>query len=178
MDFSRHTISLKGRTDIRDILESLSRQGLVAVNIAASLEENSRFLSQENLDAILTASPESLFVEALSLLEFMRLIRRDVGDVIELSLELRARLRTEYVNNLGAEIQSFLGRIEKTRLMIGCYVLQNENSAAAENSEKLQRSLVLLSESSFAHDDNVRCMDDLQYHILPILKLLQKIFRK
>jgi hypothetical protein len=48
----------------------------------------------------------------------------------------------------------------------------------AENVQKLRDSLGQLTASCREHGDNVRCMDDLQYEILPPLKGLLKLFRK
>jgi hypothetical protein len=179
VEFSRHTISLNDQKGIHQVLQTMSsQQDLIVVNIADSAVRRPVLLSQENLDAILSGTPEFLFVEALPLRDFKRRMRDDIGQAIESTVGLRARLRAEYVYDLEAQVREFLSRLEQIRLMINCYVLQNSKSGVGENSKNLQSALGQLSVSSFEHGDNVRCMDDLQYQILPSLKLLQKIFRK
>jgi hypothetical protein len=178
VEYSRHTIKLTDQAGIRECLQALADQGLIAVNIAGSPEGDSLPISQENWDAILAAVPESLYVEALPFREFTTRIREDISQIIELTLALRAKMRVEYVQNLEAPIQAFLNRVGRTLTLIGCYILQCKSPESAEIVKRLRHDLKMLSESSFEHCDNVRSMDDLQYHILPTLKLLQKTFRK
>jgi hypothetical protein len=179
VEFSRHTISLHDQKDIHQVLQTLSsQQDLIVVNIADSAVGRPMLLSQENLDAILNGAPESLFVETMPLRDFKRRMREDIAQSIESTVGLRARLRSEYVHDLEPQVREFLSRLEQILLMINCYVMQNSKSGVGENSKNLQSALGRLSVSSFEHGDNVRCMDDLQYQILPSLRLLQKIFRK
>lgn len=155
-----------------------SLQGLVVVNIADSAEMRPVLFSEENLHTILTAAPESLFVEALPLGEYKKLMRDKINLVMQSAISLRAALRTNYVADLAAQVRDFLRQLDQLLLMLRCYALQKARSSAAEDVRKLQILPGQLAASSFKYGDNVRCMDDLQYQILPALKNLVKVFRK
>lgn len=179
MEFSKHAIRIKDQKDICQVLQAISSlQDLVVVNIADSAEMRPILLSEENLHAILADAPESLFVEALPLGEYKKLMRDKIDQVVQSAISLRATLRTNYVADLAAQVRDFLKQLDQIFLMLKCYALQNAQSSVAENVQKLQILLGQLAASSFEHGDNVRCMDDLQYQILPALKNLLKMFRK
>lgn len=176
MEFSKHAIRIKGQKDIHQVVQTISSlQGLVVVNIADSAEMRPVLFSEENLHTILTATPESLFVEALPLGEYKKLMRDKINLVVQSAISLRAALRTNYVADLAAHVRDFLRQLDQILLMLRCYALQKAQSSVAKNVQKLQILPGQLAASSFEHGDNVRCMDDLQYQILPVLKNLLKL---
>jgi hypothetical protein len=175
--FACHAITLEGRKDPRLILQILASQDFIVVTIADSPESRPVAFSAQNLDVILSGDPEIIFVEGLPVREFKGRMREDLGQMIEAALGLRATLRGEYVHDLEARIREFLSRLEQILTMIRCYALQSSDSTAV-HLKKLEQDLGTFAESCFERGDNVCCMDDLQYQILPSLKMLQKIFRK
>ncbi len=179
MEFSKHTIRIKEPGDIHQVLRSLSGlQKLVAVNIAQSAEMKPVLVSEENLRALLADAPESLFVEALPLGKYQKLVRDKIGQVVQSALALRASLRTHYVADLAAQVRDFLAQLDQTLLMLNCYALQNAQSGVSEAVQKLRCYLGQFIASSCDLGDNVRCMDDLQHEILPALKKLMRVFGK
>lgn len=179
MEYSKHAIRIKDQNGIHQVLRILSSlQDLVVVNIAESAEMKPILFSEENLHAILADAPESLFVEALPLGKYKKLMCDKIDHAVESTLALRAMLRTQYVADLAAQGRDFLAKLDQILLLLNCYALQNAQSSVAESVQKLRNSLGQLTASSCEHGDNVRCMDDLQYEILPVLKKLLKLFRK
>ena len=179
MEFSRHTIPVKNQKEAPQVLQTISGlKNLVVVNVASSIEPNPVLFSEENLRALLADAPESLFVEALPLGEYKKLMRDKIDQVARALLSLRAALRTSYVADMAGQVRDFVRQLDQTLLMLKCYALQNAQSGVAENVQKLQVLIGQLAASSFMHGDNVRCMDDLQYEILPALKALLRVFGK
>jgi len=105
-------------------------------------------------------------------------VREKIAQVAQSMLSLRAALRNHYVADPTAQIREFISQLEPVLLLLKCYTLQNAGSGIAEHVRKLQDLSGQLATSSFEHGDNVRCMDDLQYQILPVLNKLLKVFRK
>jgi hypothetical protein len=150
----------------------------VVVNIAASAEMKPVLFSEENLHTILAGGPESLVVEALALGEYRKLVGDKIDQAVHWTLSLRAMLRTQFVAELAAQVREFVAGLEQILPLLNCYALQKTGSGVAEDLQKLRNSLRGLTASWREHGDNVRCMDDLQYEILPVLKRLLKMFRK
>jgi hypothetical protein len=178
VEFSKQTIAIENRNDIHQLLHVSSLKNHVVVNIAGSAEAKPIPLSEENLRAILDAAPKSLYVEALPFARFDKLMRDVIDQVIQSLLDLRSALRTQHVADLAAQIRDFLPRLDPILLLLQCYALQNTRSGVEDQVRKLESLRAQFVTSVFEHGDNVRCMDDLQYQILPALKLLLKIFRK
>jgi len=168
VEFSRHTIPVKNQKEAPQVLQTISGlKNLVVVNVASSIEPNPVLFSEENLRALLADAPE-----------YKKLMRDKIDQVARALLSLRAALRTSYVADMAGQVRDFVRQLDQTLLMLKCYALQNAQSGVAENVQKLQVLIGQLAASSFMHGDNVRCMDDLQYEILPALKALLRVFGK
>jgi len=179
VEYSRQVIRIHDRSDIQQILKIISGlQDLVVVNIASSAEMKPVLFSEENLRTILAGSPESLLLEGLPLAEYKRLVGEKIDQTVHSTLSLRAMLRTHFAAELVDEMREFVARLNEILPLLDCHALQNARSGVAENVQKLRDSLGQLTASCREHGDNVRCMDDLQYEILPPLKGLLKLFRK
>jgi len=94
-----------------------------------------------------------------------------IEDAIQSTRSLRAMLRTRYVAEVGGQVLEFLSGVEQILPLL------DSLPGAADTVQKLRDSLRQLTASS-RDQDNVRCMDDLQYEILPVLKKLQRSFQK
>lgn len=179
MEYSRQVIRIHDQSDIQQVLKIISDlQDLVVVNIAESAEAKPVLFSGENLHAILAGRPESLFIETLPLGEYEKLVGDKIDQGVQSALSLRAMLRTNFVTELVAQVHEFVAKTNQILPLLNCYALQNARSGVAESVQNLQDSLGQLTASCREHGDNVRCMDDLQYEILPPLKRLLKLFRK
>lgn len=177
MEYSRRTIGIKDQNDIHQVLQALSSlPDLVVVNIAGAAGDKPVLFSRENLHTILAGAPESLFVEALPIGQYKSLMGDRIDQAIQSTLSLRAMLRTRFAAELAAQIREFVAKLEQILPLLNCYALQKAGSSVAENMQKLRNSLGQLTASCREHGDNVRCMDDLQYEILPTLKKFLKLF--
>jgi len=100
------------------------------------------------------------------------LVGDKIEEAIQSTLSLRAMLRTRYVAELGAQVLEFVPGVEQVLPLL------DSHPGAANTAQKLRDSLRQLTASCREHGDNVRCMDELQYEILPALKRLQNLLRK
>jgi hypothetical protein len=160
------------------LLAISSLRDLVVVNIAGAAEIEPVLFSEENLQAILAAAPEQLFVEGLPPGKFKKLARERIDQAVQSALALRAGLRTAYVADLAAAVREFLSQLDQVLQLLRCYALQSARSGLSGRDRELQDLIGQLVASSFERGDNVRCMDDLQHQIVPALKKLLWVFRK
>lgn len=117
-------------------------------------------------------------MQELPLGEYKKLAGDKIDEAVQWTLSLRAMLRTQYVAEMGGQVLEFVARLEQILPLLNSYAVQKTDSGAAENVQKLRDSLHQLTASCREHSDNVRCMDDLQYEILPVLKRFLKLLRK
>jgi len=179
MEYSRQAIRINDHSDIQQVLKALSGvRDLVVVNIAASAETKPVLFSEENLHAILACAPESLFLEGLPVGEYKKLVGDRIDQAVQSTVSLRAMLCTHFVAELAVQVREFVAKLDQILPLLNCYALQKAGSGVAENVQMLRNSLGQLTASCCEHGDNVRCMDDLQYEILPSLKRLLKLLRK
>jgi hypothetical protein len=175
----KQTIHLQAGQDIAGVVRAVSGlTNLVAVNVLAADADAPSLFCEENLRDLLAASPGALVVETLPLGEFKKLAREKTENVIKLVHTLRADLRIRTAAEMKEEIREFAVIAEQLSLMVSCFALQREGPETEARIAELRRCLGELASSCFEHSDNVRCMDCLQYEILPSLKILLKVFRK
>ena len=177
MELLKHTIPLQEQEDIAGVIRALSGLKNV-VNISDSEGIKPFLFCEDNLRDLLSRSPNMLFVEALALGEYKKMTREKVDQVTRAALSLRAALRTRYASELATGVREFAVLADQLLLMLSCYGLQNAGSGVGTKAAELQKLLAALASSCFEQEDNVRCMDGLQYEILPGLKILLKVFRK
>jgi hypothetical protein len=177
--YSKHTIPLTRHEDIHQVLRRFSHeQHLVVLNVATAAAMRPVFLCEENLSAVLAGAPAELCVEALPRGAFRTLACDRIAESVQASLSLRVALRTQRVVDLASQANSLLSQLHQLVLLLECAVLQGTQPAAADNVRTLRNVSAQFAGSSFEHGDNVRCMDDLQYEILPTLRDSLKLFGK
>ncbi len=178
MSYQRRTIEIEYHADVARVLQCLAAvPDLVVVNVGVPGEEIPPLFCEENLRTILAAAPHELLIEAMPVGEYKELVRVKVGRGIQLLLALRAGLRTSYVADLTAQVGEFLRELEELLLMMGCWNLRQARPDVNKEVGRLDTLRGQLAASAFELGDNVRCMDDLQYQILPVLESLSKAFK-
>ncbi len=150
----------------------------VAVNVASSPEASPVVLTEENLLDILAAQPDSIVVDALPAREFSAIVREKLDSLMRSAASLRTALRDQFVADLQQQAGAFLAQLDSAVLILQCYSLQAGPALVNRKIGELQDLRQRLALSSFDHADNVRCMDDLQYGIVPALKAIRKFFER
>jgi hypothetical protein len=177
MGYSRHTIPVGDRRDVGNILEAISRlPNLVVVNLVSPIHSKPVCFCTENLRAMLTDAPGSLLVETLPGAEYKRVVTDAIDQTAQVAAGLRAALRSQPVAGLTGEVADFLLRLDPLLLLLDGFVLQRADLRLGPSMLKLRDLRGQVAASWFEHEDNVRCMDDLQYEILPSLRSIRKAF--
>jgi hypothetical protein len=107
-----------------------------------------------------------------------KLIGQKVGQAIQATLELRELLRERMAVALAGEIGNYLSETQQLLMMIESFAQLKSHAAITERLAELQDLLHQLAADCRESADNVRCMDRLQYQILPSLQKMRKIFGK
>jgi hypothetical protein len=176
VESSRHVIPAKDR-DLQQVLAAISRlQDQVIVSIASSAAPAPAAFSQDRLQALLSAAPEHLYLETIPREKYREWAANHVAQRVASVGELRSLLRSNWVTDVSPQVRSFLADCEELLHLLTSYVRQVAMPGMADQVETLNRSIAQLSDSCFKYEDNVRCMDSLQYEVLPPLKKLQKLF--
>lgn len=103
---------------------------------------------------------------------------QEVGQAIQATLALRELLRERTVVELAAEIGNYLSKTWNILTIIESYALQKNQTRITGLVAEFKDFLGQLAVDCRESGDNVRCMDRLQYQILPSLQKLRKFFEK
>ena len=178
MELSRHVISVKGQ-DLQQVLTAISSlRNLMVVSIAGSAVTPPAAFSRDLLQALLEGAPEHLHLEALPPDQHRVWAANHIAQRVASVGALRSLMRNHRVAELLVEVRAFIADSGELLSLLTSYVQQVASPAVAGQVEDLRHALGQLSDSCFKHEDNVRCMDDLQYETLPPLKKLQRLFEK
>jgi hypothetical protein len=101
-------------------------------------------------------------------------MRDNIVQAIQSTHELRAALCTHWVADLDLQMRAFLSQLNQIILLFESQNPQNARLGMVEDFRRLRELGRQLAASGFEYKDNVRCMDDLQYEILPVLERLLK----
>jgi hypothetical protein len=176
-DYSRHTIAVADPRDYLAILRALSRLPAVVVVNIVEPSGKAKLLSEESLMAALAEAPETLTVDALRADAFSAVMRQNVEAGRREAEALRRLLRDRPVSDLGAEVAAVLRHLDQLLLLLTGYALQRDNAAVPRLGHALATLREQMAASAGQFADNVRCMDDLHYEIVPALEKLWNMFR-
>jgi hypothetical protein len=176
MELSRHVIRANDQ-DLQQVLTSISSlQDLVVVSISSSAAPESTAFSLDILQALLSGSPDHLYIETLPKDKYVEWTADHLARRVASAGVLCSLLRNNRVTDLSTQVRSFLAEMEELLRLLTSAVGQAATKAVTGQVEDLDHAIAQLSDSCFKYEDNVRSMDCLHYEILPLLKKLQKIF--
>jgi len=174
-DLSRRVVATAG-CNLREIVQEVARlRDVVAVHIAPGDGTAPVPFLEENLQALLARAPGSLQIETLPKAQFKKRMREALERAVATALLLRGRLCGSHVGDAADSFHSFLRELEGLLPFLRSYAWQTGSAGLADLAQKMKEAIDQLAVSAFQHEDNVRCMDDLRYEILPLLNRLQKI---
>ncbi len=183
--YSQHEIAIKDPENLRQVLRELSSlRDRVVVNLvlpAEALAEvdvpaaSVQALSAQTLTAALSGRPATLQVQALPLGLYQQVMRDKIARIAGATRELRARLRSRFVVELAADLDGLVQQLDQLLFLVNGYAMQDWRPRVTRLVETLTTVRKELTESVTACD-NVRCMDDLHYDIVPVLNGLLEVF--
>jgi len=174
--YTQQAIPLKDFRNLRQVLRDLSNvRERVVVNL---VEPTNRTLalSAETLRAALAGGPDSLVVQSLPRDVYRRVMCGKVERVAVEAAGLRGELRHRFVNDLAVELAGFLQHLDQLLFLLHGYALQDWRPRVTRLVQALTDLRTQLARSAAEHRDNVRCMDDLHYEIVPTLAALAQVF--
>jgi hypothetical protein len=175
--YVRHTVHIvEPRTTQQVLGELAALRDLVVVNVAESMDSPAVALSHDNLSAVLAQAGDSLVVEALPFQMYQRIMRDKIEQMIDEAAAMRGALRTRVVADLGPEADRLARHLEQLHFLLGGYSLQRSNRDLPQAIQELETLRDQLLQSALEYQDNVRCMDDLHYEIVPALRKITAYF--
>ena len=148
----------------------------IIVNIGPLGAERLVLFCSANLGASI-AQARTVVVDVAADTAYRAFARSMVAAAVRAVGGLRDVLRTAPVASVGVQCAQVCQQLDAIALMAEGYALQRTNSEVASAASALAAAVRLLRESAGVHEDNVRCMDDLQYEATPALAAIDRCFR-
>jgi hypothetical protein len=174
--YVRHLIPLTEPRDITQIRDALASLPDIVVNISASAGGPSVALSDENLAAALAEPGRTLAADALPDAVYFQIMSGKIAEAIGESEAFRGTLASHSVAELGAGADRIARHLEQIHFLLRGYALQRPQAGLNDSIQELERLRDQFVRSAFEHFDNVRCMDDLHYEIVPALQGIASMF--
>lgn len=174
--YAELVLGLKDPGNLRQVLRDLSNlRERVVVNLIDA-QGRTTALSADSLHQALAGHPSTLAVQALPPDLYRSVMRDKVARVADEGRQLRPLLRDRFLQELGAEVSAFLQHLDQLVFLLHGYALQDWRPRVTRLVKTLSGLGGQLAQSAGEYSDNVRCMDDLHYEILPTLNGLGEIF--
>lgn len=178
VEFLKHVIAVKEQS-LRQVQETIANlKDFVPLRLAGSEHRTPVAFTDESLQAILATAPDSLHLEGFAPAMFKKCVVANIDQAVATALSLRGILCRTHVAELAPQMRDFISELEPLVRLLECHARRSGQSGVAENAQRLNDALLQFAASSFEREDNVLCMDDLQYQILPVLKKLQRVLGK
>jgi hypothetical protein len=105
-------------------------------------------------------------------------MRDQILQAVQSAHELRTALGSHWIEDLDAAVQVFISQMDRIVVMLESKDPPDDTAGTGEYIRKLQDLGRQLTASAFEHKDSVRCMDDLEHEILPLLEGLLRDSRQ
>lgn len=178
IEYVQQVIHLEKIPEWTEILEKIAAfPDLVIVNAAASPDGQSVLFIPDNVLPLAATGIASLYLDAIPAATFSQLLSERLVRLIDESLVVKKQLRIHYASNLHDKIQDYLSHCQNAALFLLCVNSQRPNPNIKTHFENFQNIIEQMSLSSFYYEDNVKCMDTLEYAIIPCLKQLNQLIQ-
>ncbi|HWR38911.1 MAG TPA: hypothetical protein VN611_05395 [Patescibacteria group bacterium] len=148
--------------------------GWIIVNVSGDENDTGVLFLMETVQEFLDSGKDTLWLEGVNREEYYELLSEQIDQFLDLGRELRQRLCLWRARQMQLEIQDYLNRVQNFRHFICCHDCQQEALLPAPVFKALFDAAEQLAVAAFAHEDNVRCMDHLEYELAPCLLELRK----
>jgi hypothetical protein len=149
---------------------------VVVVNLVEASGTGTTALSEDALSSLLATGPDAIVVEALPRVTYQRVMRDKIELATREAVALRTILCSCAIGDVPTEAGTVLRHIDQILFLLRSYALQDTRSKLPRLIDALAERRQRLAESCFESGDNVRCMDDLQYEVVPVLQDVSRVF--
>jgi hypothetical protein len=176
-EYARHAVPVADAGNIRAVLRALGAlPGLIVVNLVEPGGAATVALSEESLANLLATGPETLIVETLPRATYQRVMRDKIELATREAIALRTILCSCAIGDVPTEASTVVRHVDQILFLLRSYALQDGRSRVTALIDALAARRQRLAESCFESGDNVRCMDDLQYEVVPVLQDVAQLF--
>lgn len=178
----RHQVNIGRPPDLDALRERLSAQlqrgrlgeRVIVVNIGRLGSERLVMFCSDNAREVL--SSETVLVDAAVDTEYRPFVRSVIAGVMSKVCALREALRSTDVFSLAAACGQLCQQLDACALMAEGYAMQSTGDGLITCAGALAAASRAFRESAAVYRDNVRCMDDLHYEIMPALNGVERYF--
>ena len=171
LKISKTAVKIPAEASLASVLEQLDGFGAgVIVNVAPAANGETILFTEENLQALLEQGVNELHIETVAGEQYLEMVHHLATRLIEQVDELRKRLRNYYVTDISEPVNNFLWQLQNVTSMLKCLVMRKQWAPLADDVGTLTRLRGQLGEAALYFEDNARCLDDLEFEILPCLK--------
>ncbi len=176
---TRAVMELPGEVDCDFVMQKIMElKNVVVVNIANSPEGGDVLFTLDNLRTLLAAGTRKLYMEAMAEKQYGALMGQQIAQLLVAIEQLEDQLRAQYITDLFAATSDLLFQLQNLVVLLTCLALQKKHTQLSESLEALGRFQEQLGNTVFFLEDNVRCLDDLQYEIVPCLQKIKRQLKK
>jgi hypothetical protein len=176
-EYTRHTVPVADAGNPRDVLRAIGAlPDAVVVNLVEPGGASTVALSEETLASLLATGPEAIVVETLPRTTYQRVMRDKIDLATREAIALRTILCSCAIADVPTEAGTVVRHVDQIVFLLRSYALQDGRPRIGGVIDALAARRQRLAESCFESGDNVRCMDDLQHEIVPVLKDVSRLF--
>jgi hypothetical protein len=140
----------------------------VAVNLVGP-QGTVRFFDADSLEGALRDAPGQLTVQMMPLDAYRSVVTGKLRGMMSAASALRGSLRERPAGDCAEGIRALVAGILQAAAIVGALAFQRSSDELHTHAQAIHRLAAQLAASAFEHADNVRCMDDLHYEIVPRL---------
>jgi hypothetical protein len=176
-EYSRHTVAVTDAGNGPQVLRALAAlPDVVVVNLVEANGQATIALSDDSLSSLLATGPDAIVVETLPRATYQRVMRDKIELATREAIALRTILCSCAIGDVPTEAGTVLRHVDQILFLLRSYALQDSRPRLSRLIDALAERRQRLAESCFESGDNVRCMDDLQYEVVPVLKDVSRLF--
>lgn len=176
-EYSRHSVAVADASNAPQVLRALAAlPEVVVVNLVETSGATTVAFSEESLSSLLATAPAAIVVEALPRATYERVMRDKIELATREAIALRTILCSCAIVDVPTEASTVLRHVDQILFLLRSYALQDTRSRTTRVIESLAERRQRLADSCFESGDNVRCMDDLQYEVVPVLQEVTRLF--
>lgn len=142
----------------------------VVINISGTSNEQAILFTADNLQTLLLAGIRKLYVETMEEKQYWLIMSQQLSSLLASAEEIEDQLYNRYVTDMFVPITDLLSRMQNIIVMLTCFALQKDYKLLSSKLEQLRQFQKELSNSAFFLEDNVCCLDNLHYQMVPCLK--------
>jgi hypothetical protein len=176
---TRSVLELPNEVDCDFVMQKIAElKSVVVINIANSPDGGDVLFTLDNLQILLAADTRKLYLETMEEKQYGALMGQHIAQLLLAIEQLENQLRDQYITDLFVSTSDLLFQLQNLVVTLTCFALQKKHTLLSESLETLRQFKEQLSNTVFFLEDNVRCLDDLHYEIVPCLQKIKRQLKK